>query len=434
MVARRPILSVAAEALDPHDDAGPGRGTVAVLRPRRLRAVGLPEAGPWRQALVKGAVAYVMSRLVVLVAGGLVAAAEAYRAIQDGLPKPAGAGSFVMRTLTSWDGLWYLAISREGYPRSVVPNVTYFDGEARAAFFPAFPWIVRVADHVLPGGDTAAALLVNALFGAVFVFLVGMLARRLFDARVAGRAMVLVCLFPGSFVLSFAYAEALFLMLAAFALLCLVEHRWWWAGVASAIATATRPNGVALVVACVVAAGAVCWRERRVVLGPFGAVLLSPLGFVAFQVYLGQRTGETLVWFRVQRQAWEEGASFGWTAVTKTWSFTLHPFVSAVNTITALCVVATIGLAVAIRRAHLPHAVSAYSWAVLALMLLPATVTARPRFLLTAFPALIAFAAVWPSRRPDGSRDSDWWAMLLALNGAGLVAVTTLYGVWAAIP
>lgn len=413
---------------------------MAVLRPRRsrLRRV-LPEAGPWRRALVKGAVAYVLSRLVVLVAGGLVAAAEAYRSIQEGRPKPSGAGEFVLRTLTSWDGLWYLSISREGYPRSVIPDVTYFDGDARAAFFPVFPWLVRLADRVLPGGDTAAALILNMTFGAVFVLLVGLLARRLFDARVAGRAMVLVCVFPGSFVLSFAYSEATFLVLAAAALLALVHRRWWLAGLACAVATGTRPNGVALVVACAVAAGMVCWRERRVLLAPLGSVLLAPLGFVCFQLWLGRRTGETLVWFRVQREAWEEGASFGWTAISKTWDFTLHPFVSAANTITALCVLATIGLLVALRRARMPGFVTVYAVAVIVLMLLPATVTARPRFLFTAFPALIAFAAVWPPRSRDadgrpGESDGDWWALLLTLNGAGLVAVTTLYGVWAAIP
>lgn len=436
MVARRPLLSAAADSLSsPDDDGRPGRDVVAVLRPRHRRWAGLrPQSDPWRRALVKGAVAYVASRLIVLVAGGLVAAADAYRAIQEGLPKPSGAGQFVLRTLTSWDGLWYLAISREGYPRSVVPNVTYFDGDARAAFFPVFPWTVRLLDKVLPGGDTAAALLLNAVCGVVFVFLVGLLARRLFDERVAGRAMVLVCLFPGSFVLSFAYSEAVFLMLAAAALLLLVDERWWWAGAVSAVATATRPNGIALVAACVAAAGVACWRARRPLVAPLGSVLLAPLGFVGFQLYLGQRTGEMFVWFRVQREAWEEGASFGWTAITKTWDFTLHPFVSAANTITALCVLATIGLVVALRKARMPIAVTVYALAIIALMLMPATVTARPRFLFTAFPALIAFAAVWPPARRDGERDSDWWGLLLALNGAGLVAVVTLYGVWAAIP
>ena len=61
-------------------------------------------------------------------------------------------------------------------------------------------------------------------------------------------------------------------------------------------------------------------------------------------------------------------------------------------------------------------------------MLLPATVTARPRFLYTAFPVLIAAAAIWPDDQ------EDWWALGLALCGAGLVAVTALYGLYAAIP
>ena len=45
------------------------------------------------------------------------------------------------------------------------------------------------------------------------------------------------------------------------------------------------------------------------------SVLLAPIGFIVFQIWLGQHTGEAGVWFRVQREAWGEGASFGWTAL-----------------------------------------------------------------------------------------------------------------------
>jgi hypothetical protein len=55
-------------------------------------------------------------------------------------------------------------------------------------------------------------------------------------------------------------------------------------------------------------------------------------------------------------------------------------------------------------------------------------VTARPRFLYTAFPLLIAIAALWPKD------DDEAWPLLLAACGAGLVAVTALYGVLGAIP
>jgi len=48
--------------------------------------------------------------------------------------------------------------------------------------------------------------------------------------------------------------------------------------------------------------------------------------------------------------------------------------------------------------------------------------------LFTAFPLLISVAAVWP----DG--DDEMWPLLLAACGAGLAAVTALYGGLGAIP
>ena len=105
MVARRPILSAAAEPLHPRDAPGPRLGVIPLHAARRGARLRRPAPSPWRAAVVKGAVAYVVSRLVILVAGGIVAAADAYRAISEGLPKPPSAGAFVLRTLTSWDGL-----------------------------------------------------------------------------------------------------------------------------------------------------------------------------------------------------------------------------------------------------------------------------------------------------------------------------------------
>ena len=61
-------------------------------------------------------------------------------------------------------------------------------------------------------------------------------------------------------------------------------------------------------------------------------------------------------------------------------------------------------------------------------MLLPATVTALPRFLPTAFPLFISVAAWWPRK------DRMAWDMMLVLSGAGLAGLTALYGVLGAIP
>jgi Gpi18-like mannosyltransferase len=373
---------------------------------------------PWGFALAQGTVAYLISRAMVLAAAGAVAAAQQ--------PRPTNAKGPILDVLTSWDGLWYFEIVRHGYPTSVPSPITYFDPEARAAFFPLYPLLVRAADRVLPGGDVMAGLFVNLVLGAIAVLLVGVIARRLFDAEVAGRAMVLMALFPGSFVLSFSYSEALMLVLVAAALLLLLERRWLLAGLVSALATASRPNAIAIVAACAVAAW-LAWRrdhDWRAWLAP----LLAPIGFIAFQLYLWAHTGELTVWARVQQDAWNEGASFGWTALRRTAEAFTSPFDSATNIITMLCVVATIIGIYVLFKAKLPASFVAYTLVVIALMLLPATVTARPRFLYTAFPILIAGAAIWPKD------EEKWWGLGLSLLGAGLVAVTALYGLFAAIP
>ena len=98
------------------------------------------------------------------------------------------------------------------------------------------------------------------------------------------------------------------------------------AGLVGALATATRPNGVAIVAACAVASF-IAIRDRRDWVS-LAAPLLSPIGFVAFQTFLRHHTDESWPWFRVQREAWREGTSFGATAIRNTISFLGHPLAS----------------------------------------------------------------------------------------------------------
>jgi hypothetical protein len=402
---------------------------------------GFDPADGWRRVLTKAGLVYLFSRLCVVVGAALVAAELKAddNMVKANMPNapwadphyadkiiPRNALRPIIDVLTSWDGLWYLRIVRAGYPRSVVPNVTYLVPDARAAFFPAYPLLVRYADRVIPGGDTLAALAVNVALGAVAVVIVGVIAKELFGFRVAERAMVLMALFPGSFVLSFAYTEALLITLAAACLWCLMRRYWWAAGLLAAMGTATRPNGLALVAACAVASFIAIKNERNWM--SLAAPLLAPIGFVGFQWWLGQHTGESGVWFRVQREAWREGASYGLTAARRSWAALLHPLSSPINTITATSVLAVAVLLWFLWKHRLPWPMIAYSATVIALMLLPATVTARPRFVYTAFPLLIS-AAAWFERDRR-----DWWPYVIGACSAGLVGLTALYGVLGAIP
>jgi hypothetical protein len=401
-----------------------------------------PDRAGWHRILQKVGLVYLFSRLCVLVGAAVVAAelradenlrlAElpdapwadphyAEKTIPNSALRP------VLDVLTSWDGRWYIEIILKGYPRQVPPDVTYDMLEARAAFFPLYPLAVRAFDVIVPGGQVTAALVLNFLLGAAFLFLVGLLAREIFDLEVAERSMVLMALFPGSFVLSFAYTEALLLVLAAGCMLCLLRRQWLLAGVLAALGTATRPNGLALVAACVVAA-VLAVKDRRE-WRSLVAVALAPIGFIGFQWWVGWHAGEAGVWFRVQSEAWGEGASFGLTAITNTVDAFAHPLTSPTDTITAASFVTMLVLLWFATRERLPWPMVAYAASVLFLMLMPSTVTARPRFLYTAFPLLIS-AAAWFR----GPNRSAWWPYVIGACSAGLVGITALYGVLGAIP
>ncbi|MCU1393293.1 MAG: hypothetical protein JWM34_1721 [Ilumatobacteraceae bacterium] len=403
----------------------------------------------WRRLSFRALVGYVLTRLCVIAGAAVVAAQRVVQDRIDGIARPTNAVHKITDVLTSWDGKWYFAIVRDSYPSHVPAHVTFDDYQARTAFFPVYPWLVRNFDKVLPGGDVLAGIVLNFILGAAAVLLVGLLARSFFDDRIAYRAMILTAVFPGSFVLSFTYSEATLLVVAAACLICLQQRQWLAAGILASIGSATRANGVALIAACAIAALIEIVQRRgwRSLIAP----VLAPTGIIGFHLFLWRRTGEKLAWFRTQSQAWHEGTSFGLTALRNTVDAFTRPLASPTDVITAVSFITTLVLVYMAYRKRLPWPVATYTAVVLILMLSPSTVTARPRFLYTAFPLLIS-AAAWIVDFEDRSRArrvaatdagtqvtaeshaAELWVIILCICAAGLVALTALYGVFGAIP
>lgn len=384
-----------------------------------------PATDPWGKALRRAGLVYILSRLFVIMGAAVAVAAQAVVDRTNDVV-PANGLSGLAAILDSWDGHWYLEVARQGYPHHIMPNVTYFVSDARAAFFPMYPRLVHYIDVILPGGPVSVALAINVLLGAMLVFLVGYLCRDIYDTKTAEKAMILLALFPGSFVLSMAYSEGLMLTIAALCFVALRKKQWFIAGVLAAMATATRPNGVALVAACAVASLIAIRNDKewKSIIAP----IISPLGFIGFMWFLRLHTGENFAWFRVQTEAWKEGTSFGATAVQRTVDFFLHPVSSPTSVLTAASVFAMVIAIVMARKYRLNMIYWTYSGVVLALMLIPATVTARPRFLFTAFPLF------FPVARALRDDDDKWWPLVIMVMVGGLVTVTGIYGVRGAIP
>lgn len=391
----------------------------------RLSSLLPPASDPWGRAIRRGAVAYILSRLFAVMGAAIAVAAQAvWSRLND--EEPINGLTGLVQVFDSWDGHWYLDVVREGYPHHIMPNVTYFVSDARAAFFPLYPRLVHYLDNIIPGGPVTVALAVNVVLGAAFIYLIGVIAKNLFDVKTSEKAMIIAALFPGSFVLNWAYSEALLLTLACMCFIALSKKMWLWAGIFAALGTACRPNGIALVAACAVASLIAIKQDRdwKSLIAP----LLSPIGFVGFMAFLMHHTDENFAWFRVQSQAWKEGTSFGATAVSRTFDFILNPTGSPTSVLTAASMFAMILALIALWKFRIPAMYTAYTAVVLALMLIPATVTARPRFLFTAFPL------IFPVARALRDDDDKWWPIVLLIFATGLVTVTGMYGVRAAIP
>lgn len=333
---------------------------------------------------------YLASRMLVLVAaaaGSFVAGTSGTPVLTGPWPSLVGTGAGTFDALLRWDSAWYVHVATAGY--SADPH-----GMAGApnAFFPLFPALIRLCGVLTGLSPAQSGLLVAACTGLAATVLVWLLARRLAGVATADRSAALFAFFPGSFVLSMAYSEGLLVVLAAATLLALDSRRWLLAGLLAAATTATRPNGAAIGVACAWAAW-VAVRERRewrALLAP----ALAPVGLLAFFAFLAHRTGDRLAWFTAQREAWSEHISP--TAQLHRVALVLdapsHPM-GSLNTLLPVLGTVVIVVALVLLLLWRPSGpVVVYALTASAIVLVSASIGARPRMLLAAFPLIIALA------------------------------------------
>lgn len=191
------------------------------------------------------------------------------------------------------------------------------------------------------------------------------------------------------------------------------------AGLAGAVATATRPNGIA-VVACCAWEAFVAIRSRRE-WRSLVSVVLAPLGAVAWFAYLWASTGSLMAWYQTERGGWNEHESptavFKLAhAVAKSGFVDPNAYVPLVGAIVALL------LLILLVQSKPPGVLVVYSVVVLAMSVMSTKLGLRPRFVMTAFPLIMVLGY-----RLKGS----WYALTAAasatlMTGLLMISVTTL--------
>ena len=318
----------------------------------------------------------------------------------------------VVFDLTRWDGVWFLRAVHSGYP-SHLPMAGGHVVANPTAFFPLFPLLVRVGTAT--GLDAGAvALVLSGLTGLTAVWAVGLLARRLVGDSAGARAALLFAVFPGTFAFSFAYSEGIVVTCVAFGLLALLDRRWWLAGLLGAVASAASPVALAFVVSCAWAAGSAIRRDRRY--GALVAPLLAPLGAVAYMAYLWRHTGEPLAWRLTERGGWHSYPSLTYP-FRIVWTFVSNPLAPTLTgqILFAGTVAAVIGVVLMLRE-HQPTPVFLYGFCAAGAAAISLPVGLRPRFLMLAFPMVMA----------AGTRYSGRTHRLLVVASVVLLALMTV--------
>lgn len=311
-----------------------------------------------------------------------------------------------------WDADYYAAIVRYAYaaaPAGAAPPVL------RAAFFPLYPLLVRLAG----GSDWAMLLIPNLAFLAALGLLYVIASRRL-DPERARLTLWLVALGPSAMFFSYPYTESLFLLLSVGSFVLMEAGQWLLAGVVGLGAAVTRVPGVLVGLAL---GGQAALGNRRwtlavaSVLPVMGLVLVSILDRAVMGDPLGFLHAQAL-WIGAPRNPLYLIGSFPKAVLEG------DPFRPEAMGIPILLAFAIAAVWVVFR---MPPAYSAFA---VAQVLLAARqglylhyFISVPRYLAVVFPCYFAFATLIAPRR---NLQLGW----LLVSASVMLSYAALYGAW----
>ncbi|GHJ45972.1 membrane protein [Catellatospora sp. TT07R-123] len=196
------------------------------------------------------------------------------------------------------DAGFYFRIITEGYSGPQVLD------KNDMAFFPLYPMLVRGVHEVVPLPADTVAILVSWLAALIAAWGVYAVGAHLHDRRTGVLLALLWGLLPHAIVESMAYTEAIFTAFVAWALLALLRERWVAAGALALLAGLTRPTALALIPVVGLAALIAVVKTRGRAWQPWVGMLLAPLGWLGYILWVAQRTGRLDGWFHIQDAGW----------------------------------------------------------------------------------------------------------------------------------
>ncbi|AFY86231.1 MULTISPECIES: mannosyltransferase family protein [Chroococcidiopsis] len=230
-----------------------------------------------RNELRFAACMWLLSRSVVAVAMLFIAPA---------LPKPPGGviPNFGWRVFSHWDSVFYQQIATSGYAGDNV------------AFFPLFPLCIRALMLLGLSAEVAGVLVNNLAFLGALLLLANWMARQ-YGTNAARWSAAVLAWCPLSLFGTVVYTEGLYLLCSTATLRAFEFKQYPGVALWGMLATATRPTGIAIVPALIIAA----WKERRQSIA-YLASLAAGSGLLLYSLYCRIYLGDWLAFGRAQQE------------------------------------------------------------------------------------------------------------------------------------
>lgn len=244
----------------------------------------------WKNEAVFPAAMWFLSRILIWVAMLLIA---------PHLPPNTGNSPLGWAAVDGWDSVHYRAIVTSGYE-------FVDDGKQHnLAFFPLFPLSIWALMRLGLSFEIAGTLVNNLAFGAALYCLYFWVKEQC-GIKAAQWATAVVSWCPMAMFTGVIYTEGLYLFLSTAALWAFDRKEYRWVVFWGAMATATRPTGMALIPALAIAA----WKERRPLIA-YLASLASATGILLFSLYCAIYFHNPLAFIAAQR-GWRPSLGFDW--------------------------------------------------------------------------------------------------------------------------
>ncbi|MFH8973164.1 hypothetical protein [Streptomyces sp. NPDC017890] len=317
-----------------------------------------------------------------------------------------GGGAHWWDVLATWDGWWYLQVAEHGYSPSLVrldSDGLFTVQQNSVAFFPLYPSLIRMVSETTGLGLYGSGILVSVVFSFVAAAGIYAVISLIAGARAGTIAAGLWAVAPGAGVEWAVYSESLFVAIAAWACYAVMTKRWVAAGLLAFTAGLNRPTSAVLIgavgLAALVTLARPATRREHGIRGPVYAMVVAPLGLLAYIAWVGYSIGEPTAYFTLQREGWAHFFDYGAHTLDVLRNIAVgrgdYPFAFYTPDVLSVLLVLALPFLIALMwRRRPPLVLVAYTLATIITVLGTQQMFGNTmRYLLPAFPLLLAPAA-----------------------------------------